>query len=80
MLNLGAIKARCRAVTTKGPGYSDSDGDTEFLICARADVPALVVEIERLREKLEWILDEATSDFNRDIIITECQSALAYNN
>jgi len=49
IIDLEGIKARCEAVTTKGPGYSDSDGDTEFLICARADVPALVAEVERLR-------------------------------
>jgi len=34
-------------------------------------------EIERLRAGLEAVLDEATSDLNRDIIITECRSTLA---
>ena len=72
MLNLDAIKERCKAVTTKGPGYSDSDGDTEFLIYARADVPALVAEVERLQRKLhdaqvrqaEWkkMYDQAIED------------------
>ena len=46
-------------------------------IChASINVPALLAEIEQLRAGLEAVLDEATSDFNRDIIITECQSAL----
>lgn len=43
---------------------------------ANTNVPALRAEIKQLRASLEAVLDEATSDFNRDIIITECQSAL----
>lgn len=34
-------------------------------------------EVERLRAALGAVLEEAESDLNRDIIITECQSALA---
>jgi len=51
--------------------------EQEFIKYSRADVPALVAEVERLRASLEEILDEATSDLDRDIIITECQSALS---
>lgn len=66
----------------------DSDGNVishgvkeeQFFIAhSRVDIPALVAEVERLRASLEEILDEVTSDFDQDIIITECQSALAYN-
>jgi len=33
-------------------------------------------EVLRLRESLEAILEEAETDCDRDIIITECRSAL----
>jgi len=101
MLDLDAIKARCKALgermgegpwTLEGPNHYglfsvyDGDGNVvchgvkeeqEFIKYSRTDVPALVAEVKQLRASLEEILDEATSDFNRDIIITECQSALA---
>ena len=69
MIDLDAIKARYEAAT-KGPWYTVGQRVTH------ADIPALVAEVERLRGSLEAILDEATSDLNPDIIITECQSAL----
>jgi len=51
--------------------------DGEFIAHAREDVPVLVAEIERLWASLEAILEEAETDCDQDIIITECQSALA---
>jgi len=39
----------------------------------------LEAEIERLRASLEVVLEEATSDLDRDIIVTECESALRRN-
>ena len=69
MIDLDAIKARYEAAM-KGPWYTVGPR------IAQKDIPALVAEVERLRGSLEAILDEAISDLNRDIIITECQSAL----
>ena len=56
------------------------NGDIGYLeLACEAEVEAdrLRAKVKWLRASLEAILDEATSDLNRDIIITECQSALA---
>ena len=89
MIDLDAIKARCEAASPRpwiasniagiaiGVMHEVTDADARFTQCARADIPALVAEVEHLRGSLAAVLDEATSDLDRDIIITECQSALA---
>lgn len=44
--------------------------------CPSHPLSKALTDIEQLRASLEVVLEEAISDFDRDIIITECQSAL----
>lgn len=53
------------------------DFGSPMLLYAAQRIEELEAKVERLRTSLREVLDEATSDHNRDIIITECQSALA---
>ncbi len=53
------------------------NNDNPVMSYAAQRIEELEAEVGRLRTSLEEILDEATSDLDRDIIITECQSALA---
>jgi len=53
------------------------DKDNPVRLYAAQRILELEVQVERLHTSMEEILDEATSDLDRDIIITECQSALA---
>lgn len=52
------------------------NSDNPVTLYAAQRIEKLEAEAERLRSSLEAVLDEATSDLNRDIIITECQSVL----
>ena len=46
------------------------------MLYAAQRIEELEAGVKRLRGSLEAVLDEATSDLDRDIIITECQTAL----
>ena len=63
-------------MNTKIVGILRWGGDDPMALYAAQRILELEAEIERLRTSLKGILDEAASDLDRDIIITECQSAL----
>ena len=69
-LDLEAIRARCEALDGR------VDKIVQMLEGIVTERDMAWTEVERLRASLEAVLEEATSDLDRDIIITECQSAL----
>ena len=57
-------------------GWSDEVDQHNLSAWTGQTLEALFQEIRALRASLEAVLEEAISDLDRDIIITECQSVL----